>query len=81
MSTERELAEHGIEIKHIQTDVDTLMEDMNELKKRLDAIESALNEIKGGWKVFIFIAGLASAVAEFTSYCIAIINLLCCLLF
>ena len=56
MSTERELAEHGIEIKHIQTDVDTLMEDMNELKKRLDAIESALNEIKGGWKVFIFIA-------------------------
>ena len=64
MSTERELAEHGIEIKHIQTDVDTLMEDMNELKKRLDAIESALNEIKGGWKVFIFIAGLASAVVS-----------------
>ena len=30
MSTERELAEHGIEIKHIQTDVDTLKEDMNE---------------------------------------------------
>ena len=64
MSTERELAEHGIEIKHIQTDVDTLMEDMNELKRRLDAIESALNEIKGGWKVFIFIAGLASAVVS-----------------
>ena len=64
MSTERELAEHGVEIKHIQTDVDTLMEDMNELKKRLDAIESALNEIKGGWKVFIFIAGIASAVVS-----------------
>ena len=64
MSTERELAEHGIEIKHIQTDVDTLMEDMNELKKRLDAIESALNEIKGGCKVFIFIAGIASAVVS-----------------
>jgi len=44
--------------------VDTLMEDMNELKKRLDAIESALNEIKGGWKVFIFIAGIASAVVS-----------------
>ena len=37
------------------------MEDMEELKKRLDAIESTLNEIKGGWKVFIFIAGIASA--------------------
>jgi chromosome segregation ATPase len=61
MSTERELAEHGIEIKHIQTDVDTLMEDMTELKKRLDAIENTLNEIKGGWKVFIFVAGVGSA--------------------
>ena len=28
MSNERELAEHGIEIKHIQSDVDTIMEDM-----------------------------------------------------
>ena len=60
MSTERELAEHGIEIKHIQTDVDTLMGDMEELKKRLDAIESTLNEIKGGWKVFILIASAGS---------------------
>ena len=56
MSTDREVIEHGVEIKHIQTDVDTLMEDMDELKKRLDAIENTLNEIKGGWKVFIFIA-------------------------
>lgn len=64
MSTERELAEHGVEIKHIQTDVDTLMEDMNELKKRLDAIENTLNEIKGGWKVFIFIAGVGSALVS-----------------
>jgi len=37
---------------------------MNDLNKRLDAIESALNEIKGGWKVFIFIAGLSSAVVS-----------------
>ena len=64
MSTERELAEHGVEIKHIQTDVDTLMEDMNELKKRLDAIENTLNEIKGRWKVFIFIAGVGSALVS-----------------
>ena len=37
MSTERELAEHGIEIKHIQADVDTIMEDMDQLKKIYDA--------------------------------------------
>jgi peptidoglycan hydrolase CwlO-like protein len=60
MSTERELAEHGIEIKHIQTDVDTIMEDMEDLKKRLDSIEKTLEEIKGGWKVFIAIATIGS---------------------
>ena len=60
MSTERELAEHGIEIKHIQSDVDTIMEDMDQLKKRLDSIEKTLEEIKGGWKVFIGIATVGS---------------------
>jgi len=60
MSTERELAEHGIEIKHIQADVDTIMEDMEDLKKRLDSIEKTLEEIKGGWKVFIAIATIGS---------------------
>ena len=60
MSTERELAEHGIEIKHIQADVDTIMEDMEDLKKRLDSIEKTLEEIKGGWKVFIAIATVGS---------------------
>ena len=60
MSTERELAEHGIEIKHIQADVDTIMDDMEDLKKRLDSIEKTLEEIKGGWKVFIAIATVGS---------------------
>jgi prefoldin subunit 5 len=60
MSTERELAEHGVEIKHIQADVDTIMEDMNQLKARLDSIEKTLEEIKGGWKVFIGIATIGS---------------------
>ena len=60
MSTERELAEHGVEIKHIQADVDTIMEDMDQLKKRLDNIEKTLEEIKGGWKVFIAIAAAGS---------------------
>jgi hypothetical protein len=30
-------------------------------KVKQDAIETTLNEIKGGWKVFIFIAGVGSA--------------------
>ena len=61
MSAEREVIEHGVEIKHIQSDVDSIMEDMEQLKARLDGIEKTLEEIKGGWKVFIFIAGLGSA--------------------
>ena len=62
MSTDREVIEHGVEIKHIQTDVDTLMEDMEQLKTRLDNIEKTLEEIKGGWKVFIMIATAGSFV-------------------
>ena len=60
MSTDREVIEHGVEIKHIQADVDTLMEDMEQLKTRLDNIEKTLEEIKGGWKVFIAIATAGS---------------------
>ena len=62
MSAEREVIEHGVEIKHIQSDVDSLMEDMEQLKARLDSIEKTLEEIKGGWKVFIAIATVLSGV-------------------
>ena len=62
MSAEREVIEHGVEIKHIQSDVDSLMEDMDQLKKRLDNIEKTLEEIKGGWKVFIALATILSGV-------------------
>ena len=64
MSTDREVIEHGVEIKHIQTDVDTLMEDMEQLKSRLDSIEKTLEEIKGGWKVFIALATFLSGVVS-----------------
>ena len=47
MSAEREVIEHGVEIKHIQADVDSIMEDMEQLKARLDGIEKTLEEIKG----------------------------------
>jgi peptidoglycan hydrolase CwlO-like protein len=62
MSAEREVIEHGVEIKHIQADVDSIMEDMEQLKARLDSIEKTLEEIKGGWKVFIAIATIISGV-------------------
>jgi tetrahydromethanopterin S-methyltransferase subunit G len=64
MSAEREVIEHGVEIKHIQSDVDSIMEDMEQLKKRLDGIEKTLEEIKGGWKVFIAIATIFSGIVS-----------------
>ena len=62
MSAEREVIEHGVEIKHIQADVDSIMEDMEQLKARLDGIEKTLEEINGGWKVFIALATIISGV-------------------
>jgi len=62
MSAEREVIKHGVEIKHIQSDVDSIMEEMEQLKARLDGIEKTLEEIKGGWKVFIAIATIISGV-------------------
>jgi archaellum component FlaC len=62
MSAEREVIEHGVEIKHIQSDVDSIMEDMEQLKARLDSIEKTLEEIKGGWKVFIGLASIISGI-------------------
>jgi tetrahydromethanopterin S-methyltransferase subunit G len=40
------------------------MEDMEQLKKRLDGIEKTLEEIKGGWKVFIAIATIFSGIVS-----------------
>jgi len=63
MSVERELAEHGVEIKHIQEDMDRMMQDIDEIKKSLAEINKTLSEAKGGWKTLIWIAGLASAIS------------------
>jgi tetrahydromethanopterin S-methyltransferase subunit G len=38
------------------------MQDMEQLKNRLDNIEKTLEEIKGGWKVFIGIATVISGI-------------------
>lgn len=72
MSMERELAEHGVEIKHMQDDMDRMARDIDEIKKSLAEINRTLSEAKGGWKTMMAVAGLASAVAAvlgfFTHY-------------
>jgi chromosome segregation ATPase len=63
MSVERELAEHGVEIKHIQDDMDRMMKDIDEIKRSLADINRTLSEAKGGWKTMMAVAGLAAAVS------------------
>ena len=63
MSVERELAEHGVEIKHIQDDMDKVVRDIDEIKKAVADIQKTLAEAKGGWKTMMAVAGFAAAIS------------------
>jgi hypothetical protein len=63
MSVERERAEHGVEIKHIQDDMDKMAADIADIRKSLYEINKTLSEAKGGWKTMMMVAGFASAVS------------------
>lgn len=63
MSVERELAEHGVEIRHMQEDMDRMVKDMDEIKKAIVEINRTLSEAKGGWKTMMAVAGFAAAVS------------------
>lgn len=63
MSVERELAEHGVEIKHIQDDMDKMAADISDIRKSLAEINKTLSEAKGGWKTMMMVAGFASAIS------------------
>jgi prefoldin subunit 5 len=55
----RELATHAAEIKHLQSDMDKLVNDVEEIKKTLVAIQKTLAEAKGGWRMLLLIGGAA----------------------
>ena len=61
MSTERELANHGADIRHLQVDMDKLVSDMEDMKKTLTAISLTLSEARGGWKVLMLVGGAGGA--------------------
>ena len=61
MSTERELANHGADIRHLQVDMDKLVSDMEAMKKTLTAISLTLSEARGGWKVLMLVGGAGGA--------------------
>lgn len=60
IATARELATHASDIKHLQDDMDKLMQDMSDVKLTLASIQATLSEAKGGWKVMMLLGGASS---------------------
>ena len=67
LSTQRELATHAADIKHLQDDMDKLVESMKAMQVTLTAIDKTLSEARGGWKVLMMVGGAGGALgAVFT---------------
>ena len=65
MSTERELGEHSVAINNMQEDIEKIQNDMSDLRKKVDKMDKTLDEIKGGWKVLIVIAGVVGGAISY----------------
>jgi prefoldin subunit 5 len=61
IETARELATHAADIRHLQDDMDKLVESMTAMQKSLAEINTTLSEAKGGWKVLMMIGGAGGA--------------------
>ena len=57
IETARELATHAADIRHLQDDMDKLVESMAMMNKTLADINTTLSEAKGGWKVLMMFGG------------------------
>jgi len=62
MSVERELAVHETEIKHLQADMDKMVQDMNEIKATLKSIQQTLDQAHGGWRMLLAVGSAAALV-------------------
>ena len=59
IQTARELATHASDIAHLQSDMDKMATDIEEIKKMLSSINTTLAEAKGGWKMLMAVGGAA----------------------
>jgi len=62
IQTARELATHASDIKHLQDDMDKMLDNMKTIQVTLAAIDKTLSEAKGGWKVLMLVGGASSVV-------------------
>jgi hypothetical protein len=58
----REVATHSADIRHIQDDMDKMLEQMKAMQVTLSAINATLSEAKGGWRVLMLVGGASGAV-------------------
>jgi prefoldin subunit 5 len=61
IETARELATHAADIRHLQDDMDKLVESVAAMQKSLAEINTTLSEAKGGWKILMMIGGAGGA--------------------
>lgn len=59
----REIATHSSDIRHIQDDMDKMLEQMKAMQVTLTAINETLSEAKGGWRVLMLVGGVSGTVA------------------
>ena len=61
----REIATHSSDIRHIEEDMDKIIEQMKAMQKTLADISATLSEAKGGWRVLMMVGGVSGAVGAF----------------
>ena len=74
MQTVRELATHSADIRHLQTDMDKMTKDMEEIKDAIREISKTLSEAKGGWKLLLVVGGIGASVATFVTWAMDIVK-------
>ena len=62
IETARELATHANDIKHLQGDMDAMMEDVAAIRASLEEINKKLASAEGGWKVLIAVGSVAGGI-------------------
>ena len=53
---------HDVQIAVLQTELDHVRKDMDEVKGDLKVIRETLQQAKGGWKTLMLVAGISSTV-------------------
>ena len=74
MQTVRELATHSADIRHLQTDMDKMTKDMEEIKDAIREISKTLSEAKGRWKLLLVVGGIGASVATFVTWVIDMVK-------